>query len=510
MPASRSRPPAQRSTFGAYAALLREEPKIRAYVLATLADALGIAASIWAAQLVMARVFVDQGTRASLVIPTLVSSLAGTLLAGPLADWHASRGDMRALARWRWRIVITARIVETLALLTLLPALATGTPTVQGLLPYFVVSSFLKMLLGSTRVALEVDLLQVEEEQVDAAGRPIADERGLPLTYKPHLLTLSSMLSGVSGLAALGGLVLGNRILGLAGGRYWPLFAFDIFTNVIFITVLYFACHPDDRRGHVRDLIVNSIAPVAQRRWSTKLVDSFVEVFRFLRDDKQRVLLWVMTAAWLIELFGEFYDDKMIVKQLLGGTDEELWRSEVVWSASGLLPALVLPALSRRVAKLGKLLVVTLIIDGVIIAIAGQFATAAVMLIPFTVALALDRGLTVSSKTLIALIQNSASSAAMRGRLAATFGIVVLLSNILVQSVATVIAKRVGIPTMMTLVGIAMVLFVASVAFFGGPRLWRFGLRSHGASDGDANANEQRGEGDQKPEEKRAEDGGEA
>ena len=162
------------------------------------------------------------------------------------------------------------------------------------------------------------------------------------------------------------------------------------------------------------------------------------------------------------------------------------------------MPALVLPALSRRVAKLGKLLVVTLIIDGVIIAVAGQFATAAMMLIPFTVALALDRGLTVSSKTLIALIQNSASSAAMRGRLAATFGIVVLLSNIFVQSVATVIARRVGIPTMMTLVGIAMVLFVASVAFFGGPRLWRFGLRSHGATD------------DLKPEEKRAEDGGEA
>lgn len=466
------------STFGAYAALLREEPKIRAYVLATLADALGIAASIWAAQLLMARVFVDQGTRASLVIPTLVSSLAGTLLAGPLADWHASRGDMRALARWRWRIVITARIVETIALLTLLPALASGTPTVRGLLPYFVVSSFLKMALGSTRVALEVDLLQVEETQVDAAGRTIADERGLPLTYKTHLLTLTSLLGGVTGLAALGGLVLGNRILGLAGGRYWPLFAFDIVTNVVFITILYFACHPDDRRGHVRDLIVNSIAPVAQKTWQTKLVDSFVEVFRFLREDKQRVLLWVMTAAWLIELFGEFYDDKMIVKQLLGATDDELWRCEIVWSATGLLPALVLPALSRRVAKLGKLLVVTLIVDGVIIAVAGRFSAAAAMLIPFTVALAFDRGLTVSSKTLIALIQNSASSAAMRGRLAATFGIVVLLSNIFVQSVATVIAKRLGIPTMMTLVGIAMVLFVASVGLFGGPRLWRFGLRS--------------------------------
>ncbi len=467
------------NTAAAYVAALRDEPKMRAYLVATLLDAVGIAASIWAAQLIMAQVFVDQRTRASLVIPTLLSSLAGTLVAGPLADWQGRRGGLRALAVWRWKLVIVARVFETVALATLVPALARGAPTVTGLLPYFVVSSFLKMALGSTRVALEVDLLRIEQVQTNDDGTVRLDERGEPLVYKANLLTLTSLLAAVNGLAAMGGLLLGNRIVELTGGRYWPLFAFDVATNSAFVVVLFVFCHPIVARPRLRELVSGTEGrgpPPPARDVLREIGDSVREVIGFLFAEKQRVLLWVLVAAWLIELFGEFYDDKMILKQLLGASNAELWRAEVVWSAAAVLPSLVLPALSRRVGRLGRLLVVALVVDGFVIATAGHLASIPTSLVPFSAALALDRGLTVSSKTLVALVQNSASSAAIRGRLAAVFGIVVLASNIVVQSVATLASERVGIPHMVMLVGAAQVALVGGVALAGGGRLWRFGL----------------------------------
>lgn len=468
-----------RNTAAAYVAALRDEPKMRAYLVATLLDAVGIAASIWAAQLIMAQVFVDQRTRASLVIPTLLSSLAGTIVAGPLADWQGRRGGLRTLAVWRWQLVIVARVFETVALATLVPALARGAPTVAGLLPYFMISSFLKMALGSTRVALEVDLLRAEQVQTNDDGSVRLDERGEPLVYKVNLLTLTSLLAAVNGLAAMGGLLLGNRIIALTGGRYWPLFAFDVATNSAFVVVLFVFCHPTASRPSLRAFFTRAerrgpASGVAET--ARELVESFREVFRFLFAEGQRVLLWVLVAAWLIELFGEFYDDKMILKQLLGASNSELWRAEIVWSVAAVLPSLVLPALSRRVGRLGRLLVVALVVDGVVIATAGHLSSIPTSLVPFSAALALDRGLTVSSKTLVALVQNSASSAAIRGRLAAVFGILVLASNVVVQSVATVAAEAVGIPRMVMLVGVAQITLVGAVALAGGGRLWRFGL----------------------------------
>lgn len=469
--ASNGPTPERPRRLGGIVAVLREEPKIRAYLVATMIDAVGIAASIWAAQLIMATVFVDQRTRASLVIPTLVSSLAGTLVAGPLADWRANKGD---LARWRWKLVLGARLVETLALCTLLPALATKSPTVGALLPYFVVSSFLKMSVGSTRVALEVDLLQRAEVQTDEDGKVLRDERGEPLLYKVHLLSLGAMLSAVQGVAAMGGLLLGGRIIALAGGRYWPLFAFDVVTNLGFLTIVFSFCRPDGD-----DAPRASVSPpdggfaVAVHRFFRSLR----EVFAFISAQPQRPLLWVMACAWMIELFGEFYDDKMILKHIMGASDDGLWRAEVVWTLASFVPSLLLPILSRRLAGLGKLFIFCLLFDGAVIVAAGGFAsTGGSVIVPFAAALALDRSLTTTSKTLASLVQNSASSPAMRGRLAAAFGLVVLTTNILVQSGATVVAERVGIPRMIMIVGVCQIAVMLGIALAG--RLWSFGLRT--------------------------------
>lgn len=460
-----------RSTLGAYVAVLREEPKIRAYMLAVLIDAIGIAASIWAAQLIMAAVFVDQRTRASLVIPTLLSSLAGTLIAGPLADWRANRGD---LARWRWKLVLSARLIETIALCTLLPSLATRSPTVGALLPYFVVSSFLKMAAGSTRVALEVDLLQRAAVRTDESGEPMRDERGEPLLYKVHLLPLSAMLAAVQGVAAMAGLLLGGSIVAGAGGRYWPLFAFDVLTNVGFLVIVYARCKPEVGDGRVRPTLAPSGGSLTAPR---RFFRSLAEMIDFLRAPAQRPLLWVMASAWMIELCGEFYDDKMILKHIMHASDDTLWRSEVVWALAAFVPSLLLPALSRRLAGLGKLLVVCLVVDGFVLIAAGLFAgTGGSAIVPFAAALALDRSLTVTSKTLASVVQNSASSAAMRGRLAAAFGMVVLTSNVVVQSGATLAAERVGIPHMVMFVGLGQVAVLVSFAVAG--RLWKFGLRT--------------------------------
>ena len=50
--------------LAAYAAALREEPKLRFYVLGALIDDIGVACSIWVFQLIMVNLFTDQGQRA--------------------------------------------------------------------------------------------------------------------------------------------------------------------------------------------------------------------------------------------------------------------------------------------------------------------------------------------------------------------------------------------------------------------------------------------------------------
>jgi len=98
--------------------------------------------------------------------------------------------------------------------------------------------------------------------------------------------------------------------------------------------------------------------------------------------------------------------------------------------------------------------------------------------------LAVDHSLTLASTSLTELAQNSASSAAMRGRIAGTFAFVVIVGDMAVEALATTVSEEVGIPSMLAYVGLLQIVVVALVAWWGGKRLWRFGLRADGRPDG--------------------------
>jgi hypothetical protein len=55
-----------------YQAFLRDEPRARAYLVATLVDEIGVALSAWAGALLMTNLFTTQRARASLMLPTLM------------------------------------------------------------------------------------------------------------------------------------------------------------------------------------------------------------------------------------------------------------------------------------------------------------------------------------------------------------------------------------------------------------------------------------------------------
>ena len=124
-----------------------------------------------------------------------------------------------------------------------------------------------------------------------------------------------------------------------------------------------------------------------------------------------------------------------------------------------------------------------MLVDGVVMAVAGRIAaaeaTAAVL--PFTIVLAGDHTLTLASGALTELAQNSASSAAMRGRIAATYAFVVILGDMAVEALATPVSEKLGIPSMLACVGVFQVVVVVALAAWGGRGLWSFGLREAGA-----------------------------
>jgi hypothetical protein len=137
----------------------------------------------------------------------------------------------------------------------------------------------------------------------------------------------------------------------------------------------------------------------------------------------------------------------------------------------------LIPALARRVGSLGKIFLLTMLLDGVAIAMAGRLSAAAGVL-PFMAWLAADRALTATSGSLVSLAQNSASSAGMRGRIAAAYALVVIVSDMAAEGAATVVSESVGIPRMLQWIGMVQVALMFVVAIAGGKRLWEFGLRS--------------------------------
>lgn len=471
-----------------YSDLIRREPRARAYLGATLIDDVGIAVSAWATALMMTNLATTQRARASLMLPTLLCFLVGTLVSGPLADWamRTAASSLAGLARWRWKVVLAGRAVETLLLGVVVVQLTMGPPTVARVLPYIMVAAFMKTALRATRIAFSVDLLQEETPLQGPSGEALLDERGQPLAYKKHLVTFSSLTSFLATLALLVGLLAGRHVMALAGGRLWILFGADIVTNLGFMAVVYLGCRPARAAldailpsANVTSDAVTSVV-VAERGRFRHFWGSFADGFRFLAAPSRRPLLALLAGSWLVEVITESFDGKMVIKHVLHGGDEGLRHAEIVWTVVAAVGAALLPLLVRRVSSLGKIFLVTMFFDGLVIAVAGYVAGAAapVVLLPFTAALAVDRSLTLASTTLTEIAQNSISSAAMRGRIAGTFALCVIVGDMLSEGLASVAEQRWGIPGLIVRVGFLQVAVVTLIALGGGRKLWSFGLRS--------------------------------
>ncbi len=484
---------------GPYVEAFRAEPKLRAFALANFVDDVGVAVAAWASMLIMTNLFTSQRERASLMLPSLACFLLGTLVSGPLADW-AARFSWARLARFRFRLVVWARLVEAAALLFLLARLRAGAPTVGAILPFVMLSAFTKTAFRPTRIAFSVDLLREESVQTDEAGAPLEDERGAPLLQKTHLLTMTSVIGGLQAVATFAGLLLGGRILALAAGRYAPLIAVQAVMHLAFALLLFFFCHPtrEARAVRLRELFVDvpgegdagdaapgsAPSPGAAAHLSplgavAHFGRSLGQGVRFLFGKERRPLLALLAGTALVELVTESYDGKMLIKHVLHGTDDAVRHAEITWSIVGVLGMLAVPALARKAGSLGKIFVVTMLVDGLVIAAAGRVAAAAApsVVLPFTAILALDHSLTLASSSLAELAQNSASSPGMRGRIAGAYAFFVIIGDIVVEGVATEVSESIGLPAMLTRVGLLQVGLVVLLTLLGGRRLLRFGLR---------------------------------
>lgn len=455
------------ATTTGYRAFLAEEPRARGYLIASLVDDVGVAASAWASALLMTDLATTQKARATLMLPALLCFLIGTLIAGPLADWRADESP-GALARFRWRVVLIGRAIETALLGVLCAALASGPPTIASVLPYVATSAFMKTALRPTRIAFTVDLLEAEHVAHDASGKVLDDERGQPLLRKTHLVSMSTLGSAISTVAVLIGLLLGDRVMAQVGGKTWLLFAFDVLTNVGYLALVYALCRP---RLHVGATPLGVPMKGLRHVW-----DAFSGGFRFLARREQRPLCALLGGSFLVEIITESYDGKMVIKHVLGGVDDDVRHAEIGWTLVGIAGALLLPSLLRRGTALGKLFLATMLADGAVIAVAGALAGRPGAVLPFASVVALDKSLTLTSTTITDLAQNSVSSPAVRGRIAAAFAIVVIVGDMLVEGLASVGEELWGVPGVIVRAGLFQIGAMGLLTWIGGRGLLSFRL----------------------------------
>jgi hypothetical protein len=458
-----------------YLAFLRDEPRARAYLVATLVDEIGVALSAWAGALLMTNLFTTQRARASLMLPTLMCFLLGALISGPLADWRADTATA-VLARWRWRVLLWGRGIETALLAGLALELAFQPPTIGRVLPYAMVSAFMKTGLRSTRIAFSVDLLEKSERALVEGQSHALDERGRPLEYKTYLGTLTAASSLLSTLATLVGLFIGGQVLALVGGRLSLPFAADVFTNLAFCWLLWRRCSPLQTApapAEQRPAGPPSL-PILRRFWQ-----SHAEVVRFLAVPAQRPLLALLVGSWLVEVITEAYDGKMITKHVLHGTDDAVRYAELGWTLIALLGSALLPIVLRRIASIGKIFCVTMSLDALCIAGAGLVAAAGApaAILPFVAVLSIDRSLTLASTALTDVAQNSLSSTMIRGRIAGTYALVVIAGDMASEALAVTAEERWGIPGLLLSAGAFQAALVGVLFGWGGRRLWNYGLR---------------------------------
>jgi hypothetical protein len=389
-----------------YGALLRDEPLARAYLLGNLIDDVGVAVSLWAMQLLQTELMSDQHARAAIVVPILGAMVLGSLLSGRLTDGSGTL-DRAALHRRRYRVLFIGRLAETLMLGLLVVLLASGPLTVARVVPYAVVSGFLKTALRPTKLAFSADIL--------------AREESFPM--------LSSLLSQATSLATLHGLLFGGALLASVHGRSHWLFAFDVLTNVAFLGALY-ACrtHPDGSA-----LVV--VAPAAPAKQGA---------LRFLA--KHRLLLWTLLGAWLVEMVAELYDGRMMLRHVLGGTAEDVRWAELSWTVVTMALVAGVPWVLRRGVRPERLFLAALAVDAAVMIVAGRVAMGTGAVLAFGTVLAFDRGLTSVASVACDVVQVRGTPAELRGRVAGVFQIVVLVTAMFAEGIATAVSDAVGIP----------------------------------------------------------------
>jgi hypothetical protein len=263
------------------------------------------------------------------------------------------------------------------------------------------------------------------------------------------LPTFAALTSQLSAGAVLLGLALGDKMMSLAAGRVWALFAFDVLTNIVFLAVLTRVPVPEAR---TRD--VHRAAPA--RRF---------ELLRFLGARPQRPLVALLFGAWLIEFVDELYDGKMIVRHMLGGSADAVRFSEIAWTLAALAALAALPAILARV-RLGVAFTAAMLADGVFIMAAGAFAArgSPSAIAPFALVIGADRALTALASTMTEIAQASATSSEMRGRLNGAWQLWVIVTCIFAQGAATAAESTIGIGGMMRVAGLAQVAMIAGLA----------------------------------------------
>jgi hypothetical protein len=267
--------------------------------------------------------------------------------------------------------------------------------------------------------------------------------------------------------------------------------------HVGFCVVVFFGCHPNRRAREVspRELFSDRAtdgevdppgAALGFSVWKSlkHFGVSLGQGAKFLGQRGQRTLLLLLIGASLVEFVTESYDGKMIVKHVLHGSDDAVRYTEIVLGVVGTIGVLAVPALTRWIGSIGRVFLFTMVLDGVAIMLAGRAAHAEApsAIVPFVSILAVDHSLTLAGTSLVELAQNSASSAAMRGRIAGTLAFFVIVGDMVVEGVATTVSEAVGIPAMLVRVGALQIGIVLLLLAAGRGKFWNFGLREVQAS----------------------------
>jgi len=415
-----------------YYRLFREEPEGRWYLVASFIDDLGIAASLWASQLIMTRLYTSQAARASVQSPILACLILGVLVGGPLADWFGCR--IPALARRRWQVVLLVRTLETIALGYLTWIVAVGSVDVAAIIPYVVVGSLLRALVRPARQSFEADMLRMKQPQVD--GPPI-------IVHLPAMIALKE-LSGT--LGGLGGLAIGGWLVTTTGDRMWVLFAVDVASNVAFIAMVIALCRPQSQTP--------SPAPIAvDQNGGLKAVVR--GAMAFVASPANRAVVIAAICGWMVAFFTEAYDGKMMLMHELKAPDNTVRVAEFTWQTVSATAIVLLPFLGRKLLAWPAMLIVFTAVDGIVFLLAGMFALhGGTTAIPsFIAVLSVDVFMTVACGLMVLLLLAEYTPAELRGRVIGGYLFAVLMGNLAMENLATIAAKAMGIPLMMVSFG---------------------------------------------------------